>query len=394
MTNTSKARPETGSTRKSPKHQAKNPILGIGHTGKIPIELLKFDKHNPRLSTGNDYSVTDDISIISIYREIAALDELVLSICSNNYLDLEPLIVIGPDSGPFQVLEGNRRLAAIMVIKDVDLARRCKISVPQPVRTSVLESIKLILARRVEKIIDAEPYIRFKHIIGPYRWDAYIKARFVANWYKRERDNGIDIDQIARQIGDTNNTIRAYIASIFVLDQAEQENIFSISDRFNKGRFAFSHLYTALCRKEYQDYLGLEKGWNQNLSDCPIADGYISKLGQVLKLIYGSKNDGKAGLVASQNPDLANLGKCLANTSATSRLLAGDSLEKALAEIEGSRLFNETLIVASAKLSKVIDLLPRYEGDQSLLGTADEIYARADMIKSFMEKTAHKKNMK
>jgi hypothetical protein len=391
MTNTSKVPREKGSSHKLPKNQAELPMLGVGLTGKVSVELLKFDPDNPRLSIGYDYSVTDDTSIISIYREIAALDELVLSICSNNYLDLEPLIVIGPDSGPFLVLEGNRRLAAIMVIKDADLARRCKISVPQPVPTSVLDSIKQILVHRVEKIVDAEPYIRFKHIIGPYRWDAYTKARFVANWYKRERDNGIDIDQIARQTGDTNNTVRAYIASIFVLDQAEQENIFSISDRFNKGRFAFSHLYTALGRKEYQDYLGLEKGWNYNLSDYPIADEYTSKLGDVLKLIYGSKNDGKAGLVAYQNPDLANLGKCLANTSATSRLLAGDSLEKALAEIDGSRLFNEALIVASAKLSKVIDLLPRYEGDKTLLGTANEIYARADMIKSFMEKTAHKK---
>lgn len=375
------------------KNKADHAVLGIRHTGKIPVELLKFDKQNPRLSTGNDYSVTDDTSIISIYREIAALDELVLSICSNNYLDLEPLIVIGPDSGPFQVLEGNRRLAAIMVIKDAELARRCKISVPQPVRTSVLESIKEILAYRVENPKDAEAFIGFKHINGPHRWDAYAKARFVANWYKRERKNGTDIEQIARQTGDTNNTIRAYIASIFVLDQAEQENLFSISDRFNKGRFAFSHLYTALGRKEYQDYLGLERGWNQNLTDQPISNEYTSKLGEVLKLIYGSKSDGKAGLVVSQNPDLANLGKCLANTSATFRLLAGDSLEKALAEIEGSRLFNEALIVASAKLSKVMDLLPRYEGDKSLLGTANEIYARADMIKSFMEKTAKQKNV-
>jgi hypothetical protein len=374
-----------------PKNQANGVVLALKGTGKIPIGLLDFDKKNPRLSTGNEYSVTDDASIISIYREIAALDELVLSICSNTYLDLEPLIVIGPDSGPFRVLEGNRRLAAIKVIRDPDLAKRCKISVPQPVADDVIRSIDHILAYRVEKETDAEAFIGFKHINGPHRWDAYAKARFVANWYKRERNRGLSIDQIARQTGDTNNTIRSYIASIFVLDQAEREGIFSISDRSNKGRFAFSHLYTALDRKEYQGYLELEKGWNQEPTDSPISERATEKLGQVLTFIYGSKKDGKPGLVESQNPDLANLGKCLANSSATTRLLAGDTLQQALAEIEGSKLFNEALIVASAKLSKVIDLLPRYEGDQSLLGTAREIFARADMINSYMEKTAEKK---
>lgn len=370
---------------------ANKTVLALKGTGKIPVELLEFDKSNPRLSTGNEYSVTDDASIISIYREIAALDELVLSICSNTYLDLEPLIVIGPNSGPFRVLEGNRRLAAIKVIRDPVLAKRCKISVPQPVSDLVLLSIENILAYRVEKETDAEAFIGFKHINGPHRWDAYAKARFVATWYKRDRDNGLTIDQIARQTGDTNNTIRSYIASIFVLDQAEREGIFSISDRANKGRFAFSHLYTALDRKEYQGYLELEKGWNQEPSDDPIPANAVDKLGQVLRFIYGSKKEGRPGLVESQNPDLANLGKCLASSAATTRLIAGDSLQQALAEIEGSRLFNEALIVASAKLSKVIDLLPRYEGDQSLIGTAREIFARADMIKSYMEKTAEKK---
>ena len=367
------------------------PVLPIKQSSKIAIGLLDFDFHNPRLSTGDDYIVNDDVTAISTYREIAALDELVLSICSNNYLDLEPLIVIGPDEGPFRVLEGNRRLAAIKVIRDYDLARRCKISVPQPVSESVLHSTENILAYRVEKEKDAEAFIGFKHINGPHRWDAYAKARFVASWYRRERDNGMDIDQIARQIGDENNTVRSYIASIFVLDQAKEENIFSISDRTNKGRFAFSHLYTALSRKEYQNYLGLEKGWSQNLSDRPVTKENFSKLSDVLTFIYGSKKDGKSGLIKSQNPDLANLGKCLANTSATARLRAGDTLQKALAEIEGSKLFNESLIVASAKLSKVIELLPRYEGDEALLGTAREIYARAEMIKSFMEKTAETK---
>ena len=107
---------------------------------KLRFGLLQFDRTNPRLMTGDDWSVSDDVAIISAYREIAALDELVLSIATNDYLPLEPLIIHGPDDGPFTVLEGNRRLAAMKLLSNPELAKACKISVPSPVPQSVLDS--------------------------------------------------------------------------------------------------------------------------------------------------------------------------------------------------------------------------------------------------------------
>lgn len=363
-------------------------VLGIGKTGDISTDILQFDKVNPRLTTGDEYSTANDVAIISVYREIAALDELVASICSNGYINLEPLIVMGPDKGPFTVLEGNRRLAAIKVIKDPDLARQARVSVPQPVPKSVIKSIQLVSAHRVAKAHDAEAFIGFKHINGPQRWDAYAKARFVTTWFRRDRAKGLTIDQIARQTGDTNNTIRTYIASIFVLEQAEKKHLFDIGDRYNNGRFAFSHLYTALDRKEYQEFLGLEKGWTNNLPDEPVAAKSLEKLGEALRLIYGSRKEKVEPLVQSQNPDLKNLGKCLVNSVALSRLRAGDSLDLALSEVEGGSLFNEALVIANAKLEKAVELLPKYDGDQGLLNVASDIQERSEIISTMMSKRA------
>src|SRR5476649_1060675 len=83
-----------------------------------PTKLLEFDRTNPRLLTGDDYGTSVDEDIIAALNEIAPLEEIITSICTNTYLDFEPLIVIGKDGGPYRVLEGNRRLAAIKLISN------------------------------------------------------------------------------------------------------------------------------------------------------------------------------------------------------------------------------------------------------------------------------------
>lgn len=389
MANTS----SSNSTKKSVKEHRLPAIIDIGETKPIDTSLLEFDKKNPRLMTGDDYSVVDDIAIITSYREIAALDELITSICSNEYIDLEPLIVIGKDTGPFVVLEGNRRLAAIKLISNPKLAADCKISLPKDISAGVRRSIEKVSVHRVAKATDAEAFIGFKHINGPHRWDAYAKAKFVAAWYKRDRDTGLTIDSIARQTGDTNNTIRAYIGSVFVLNQAENANLFEISNRYNKTRFAFSHLYTALGRKEYVNFLGLEKGWDTEPSDTPVPTKNIKKLKETLEYLYGSRRDDKKPLIESQNPDLKHLGECLANTTALARIRSGDMLNVAYAEIDGPRLFGEALILANAKLERVIDLLPKFDGDKALLIVASDLLTRAETIATMMSKISsrHKK---
>jgi len=383
----------SNSIKKNPKVIDSGNVIDIGETAPIETSLLEFDKKNPRLMTGDDHSVVDDVAIINSYREIAALDELITSICSNGYIDLEPLIVMGKNAGPFVVLEGNRRLAAIKLIGNPKLAAECKISLPKDISAKVKRSIERVTVHRVAKATDAEAFIGFKHINGPHRWDAYAKARFVATWYKRDRDTGLTIDSIARQTGDTNNTIRAYIGSVFVLNQAEDAALFDIGNRYNKTRFAFSHLYTALGRKEYVNFLGLEKGWDIDPSDTPVAPKNIKKLRETLEYLYGSRRDDKKPLIESQNPDLKHLGECLANPIALARIRSGDELSVAYSEIDGPRLFGEALILANAKLERVIDLLPKFDGDKSLLPVGSDLLTRAETIATMMSKISakHKK---
>lgn len=363
-------------------------------TTGCPTSLLDFDYENPRLTTGDALSMHDEKSMICSLRDIAALDELIQSICNNKYFNLEPLIVWGPEKGPFTVLEGNRRLAAIKLIKDRELARECKISLPPVIRPEVLQSIQNISVWRVENKDDAKAFIGFKHINGPYRWDAYAKARYVADWYKKEKSNGLTIESIARQLGDDNDTIRSYIGAILVLEQAEEERLFDIKNRYNRGRFAFSHLYTALGRKEYQDFLGLAKGWGQIPDEHPIETQNIPQLKEVLAFLYGSKQDNQPSLIKSQNPDLKYLGEVLVNPVALQKIKGGADLKAAYNEVRpANEAFSEALVQASLKIDDAIEMLAKYDGSNTLLTIASELFEKAESLFLIMQRK-HEKSIK
>jgi len=55
----------------------------------------------------------------------------------------------------------------------------------------------------------------------------------------------VTLEEISGKIGDRHDTIKRMVAAIYVLEQAEREGIFSLSDR-KIAKFNFSHLYTAL----------------------------------------------------------------------------------------------------------------------------------------------------
>ena len=357
-------------------------------THECPVSLLRLDLENPRLQTGNDFDISTEAELIEVLANIAALDELVLSICTNTYLNLEPLIVCGQDGGPYTVLEGNRRVAAIRLINDPAFAAKLGIKVPAPLDNKVLESIEQVLVYRVTGHSDAREFIGFKHINGPQRWDAYAKAKYVTEWYKKA-GRKVTIDEIAAKMGDNNNTLRAYIYAILILEQAEEAGVWSLADRPPaRGRFGFSHLYTALLRTEYQKFIGLSEGWSPVPPLKPIKKQYLQNLGEVLTYIYGSKSDNRTSLIQSQNPDLKNLGLAIENPRSRIALQNRASLEVALDEIkEPASAFHDALVMARLRMDRALGLMSKYSGGVSAIDDLiDEIFAQADTLKTMIDK--------
>ena len=363
---------------------------------KVAVERLRLDRQNPRL-IGEGENASDEESIIARLYLSADLGELLQSISANGYMDIEPLIVMPEDpqskGGSLIVLEGNRRLAALRLLREPELVNVIKkseglsITIP-PIDEQQRDTFNSVSVCHVPSRQAARSFIGFKHINGPAKWDAYAKAKFAADWYKSGRDEGINLKFIANAIGDKHDTIKRMVFAIYVLEQARKEKLFDIEDRYSR-RFNFSHLYTALSRSQYMTYLGLEDGWaRHDPREDQVPQEKLEELQNVLVWIYGSKKDDRKPVIQSQNPDIKRLGEVLIHAEGYNILKTKWDLDDAYANTESvDKRFIDALIQAREKIQAAAGSLRAYDGqDQSLLDIAEDIKEIAETVHDRMRK--------
>ena len=348
---------------------------------RVPVERLALDRQNPRLYLAR--SELDDVDIIAQLYRSEDLGELLQSIASNGYLDIEPLVVLEEDEN-LTVLEGNRRLAAIRLFDTPDLATLVskkaglRITIP-PFPERFRNTLKEVSVYLVKSRAEARSFIGFKHINGAAKWQSYAKARFAAEWYK---EGNTTLNEIAAQIGDRHDTIKRMVNAIYVLEQAKEAGIFNLSDRASP-RFNFSHLYTALSRAAYMHFLGLEEAWSRfDPIPNPVSSENIDRLREVLRWLYGSKEEGVDPVILSQNPDIKHLGDVLESQEGLSILRATRSLPDAhLSTHPANQRFADSLVRARKEVQEASNSLRGFDGrNQALVGIAEDISETAQAM--------------
>ncbi|MGA2724150.1 MAG: ParB/RepB/Spo0J family partition protein [Bryobacteraceae bacterium] len=366
------------------------PDIAPKKTGKVPTELLDFDPENPRLIEDGIKNPTEAQIILSL-ADTADLSEVVQSIAANGYIDIEPLIA-RRIKNRWRVLEGNRRLAAIRILQKPELAKGTGISVPE-ISKENLKTLKEVTVYAVANSDQARDFIGFKHINGPHKWDAIAKARFAADWYKKERNNGLTIDRIAQRLGDRHDTVVRLVNGMFVLDQAQESKVFDIKDRYPGKRFAFSHLYTALTRPGYREFLGLPDEWrDEEPKPDPVPKQNLENLQRVMVWLYGSKSDDIKPVINSQNPDIKDLAAVLTNPRARTIMLLRNDLREARAEIErkGTR-FEGALINAKQEAETAMSQIAGYDPtDSTLLEIGHDLRDTSEQLYYSMSSMARK----
>lgn len=356
---------------------------------QFPVEAvrLSFDPLNPRFTPDKNPGSTTDSAVIAHMVRSADVAELVDSISASGYIDIEPLIVIG-ENDALVVLEGNRRLAAIRIINNPDLAKLAKIVVPE-ITEDHRASTKKVSVYRVARREDARDLIGFKHINGPQPWDALAKARFAAQWFDAERErkeagatDALTLADITQRMGDKHDTIFRIVTAAYALDQAEAQNLFQVSDRAPKA-FSFSHLYTALSYSEIREFVGMPPA-NRSAEPVrnPIPEEKFDQFQQLLTWLYGSSSKGVEPVIRTQAKDLGRLKRVIGNAKALPMLIASGDLEIAVAEATpGTVRLNEHLLLAKANLEKAQSVLQLYDGkDRAVVETASEVSKSAQFI--------------
>lgn len=320
---------------------------------------LKFDLDNPRFIEGQ---FKKEEEIIEHLVDEADVNELVQSILSAGYIDYEPLIVLQKEE---VVLEGNRRLAALRLIANPELRKKLKYELPKIESPEALPAT--VRVRYVKDRSEARSFIGFKHINGPFKWDALAKAKYAAEWF----NEGADIATISRTLGDGHNTVRRLVNGWYALQQAQRDG-FDVS-KISKRNFSFSHLYTALTRASVRDFLGIgDEDVSSPPQKNPIPKTHQQQLGQVMSWLYGQEQKNEPTLIQSQNPDLNILSKVLGHPEGRKMLLAQRDLHVAHARVEpASTRFEDALMKAAKQCEDANALSGGFDGDATLMKVAE-----------------------
>lgn len=317
---------------------------------------LHFDRRNSRMAEMEFNTETD---VVQHLVEEYDVHEIVLSVLTAGWLDYEPLIAERDGT----VLEGNRRLAALRLIADEGLRRQVGYSLPVVEEVHPNAHPQQISVRYAESREAAYVYIGFKHINGPFKWDALAKAKFAADWVA----TGRDIQLVSRTLGDSHNTVLRLVNGWNVLQRAKREG-FDPADATTGTPFPISHLYTALTRPDIRTFLGITTPTRSVIGEDDIPPEKTGELAQLMNWLYGARSRAQPSIIRTQNPDLGTLVRVIAHEVAREELTANRDLDSAaVLLVPLNERFEISLRRAARSCEDALAAAKDYDGSPTLL---------------------------
>lgn len=188
------------------REKVKNPALGGKNAGvndytqwdeeKRAVASLLLDPQNPRIPPSD--KPLGQRELIAELVEHDHVYDLARDIVSDGWSPLELMIALEEEDKTY-ILEGNRRLCALKLLRNAELApanwqRKFKGIMEAPGATPP-EKVRVLLAPGRE---DAAPLIMQKHTRAQVEaWDPLMKARF----YRSLAETGLTVEQLAKQYG-------------------------------------------------------------------------------------------------------------------------------------------------------------------------------------------------
>jgi hypothetical protein len=228
---------------------------------KKPVKDLVFDPNNPRLPTSRRNSSEQVILEHMIDKE--NVFDLIGSIGEQGYFPGEPLLVVPSSSreGMFEVVEGNRRLAALMLLKDPDKATIKRNTITELVRTKKVSppnEVEVIVFKERNEILD---YLGYRHITGVDQWDSLAKARYLTQLRDFHKNDYTKPDELykhlAKLIGSRTDYVKKLIGGYMLYEAIAQEDYYDIPN-LNEESFSFSLLTTAVSYSNISDFVEIK----------------------------------------------------------------------------------------------------------------------------------------
>lgn len=328
----------------------------MAHTS---VELLDFDSLNPRLP--NYLNKGDDGEVIEWMLKEANTVELMGSIGTQGYFDGEPLIVVPSKTNAkhFQVVEGNRRLTAVKLLHNPELASTRKAAVLDAAKAAQFKPAKLpvlVFGSRDEVL----RFLAYRHIIGIEPWNPLQKARYLKQLASLGDFKKLKKDELrrrlAKEIGSNSNYVARMMAGLAVYDAIQDTNYFELPGLDEKKvSNSYSLLTTALTYAAIAKYIGME-----GPTDDEIRGLDKKHLKELTSWIFAENSERQTRLGESRN--LEKLARVVVEPKALEKFRAGRPLAEAGLLTSGPlEAFRTSLSEAKARLETARDCVQMIE---------------------------------
>jgi hypothetical protein len=241
----------------------------------IDVRKLILDDSSPRIPKilrGSERGV-----ILNHYLLKENISKLMISISQKGFHYAEPFLVMGLANNEFKVIDGNRRLAAITILGDINLVKDQK-SLLEKIIYEVNVIPKEIPCLIFRDLDDIYQQIGFKHITGNMPWNMIEKARYIqtiASKYSKECNFDSIAHEIAKMLGTRKNYIKNLILSLQIYEFLEKSSFFHILD-LDEDSFNFYFLSEILKDKAVCDFLEID--WSSNYPYSDLNFGSLEKM--------------------------------------------------------------------------------------------------------------------
>ena len=296
------------------------PLLGTAK--RAPIRNLLLDPENPRLPDGYRGKPQLDLAVVlEMGFEAYAVAQ---SMAESGFFSSEPLLAIEADSNSYIVVEGNRRLTALIGLTNPDiranfaeadrwekLAQTCSITLDDEIPI-VVHPDRASTHREVGKA----------HVIGKLSWTPFAQAKYIA----ARIDEGMTPQEVGDLIGITKSDVSNMYRNQAISKQAQDLGLAT-----SAVEEAFSLLTVTMSSPGLRDHIGAPLGSAVVPGVPPIPDDKIDELNEVISWVFGDED--KEPLIGDSR-QISTLGRVVAHEAGLAALRDGLSIEKAKQRIE------------------------------------------------------------
>lgn len=357
----------------------------------ILINELYLDPENPRLP--ERLKNAEEKDVLNWMLSDATLIDLMASIAENNFFNGEPILAV-KENNRYIVVEGNRRLAAIKLLKNPQIATTSPKSVKAVSdiavqKNNIPNKIWVYVCKDRNESLN---YLAFRHVTGVKQWPLISKARYLYKLFKEKKQIDYNVyKELAREIGSKGAYVKKLLTGFQAYLLIQSKNFFGIQD-LDEDNFDLSLISEVISEQPtVAEYLGIDTN-----EDKPFENLKLDKLEEVTKWLYQITETGSTRV--GDNRNLRLLTKILKHEEAKKAFIEDGKSIKEAAELtdltdENIRIYlrNANLnlidvqrIIHKAKLpnKKDIDLIEEILNSAELISSVIKKKMRANSVEN------------